>query len=330
MTASETDAAMRLLVLLGALLMGCSSLPSSSPSIAPSVASESVWSHWGDGKAEVNGYAIQSPRYGQDRPGEAVLVFVTETLTHSKRVKTDGNQADTLPVMKLNAIHDFQTGMYDYNLMTSTFVPLNGETPRGIPTKISFSMQEWCGNTYAEATTVHQYGEPVTAIRLQSHNYMDGQGGTTMNLPLRQHGISTDALPILVRGIAGQLLEPGETQPVNLLPRMADSHMNQVPWSWQKAVFSRSSTTKKTRVPAGEYETFSMTVKPATGTTVTYLVDTNPPHRIIGWETDNGEKASLTGSIRTKYWNRQAAEHAILRSDLGLPARGWPTTQSLD
>lgn len=326
MTETDTAASLSLLAMTWGVFVGCSSLPSSTPTQAQSVASASVWSHWGDGQAEVSGYTIQNSRYGQDRPGEAVLVFVTETLTHSKRVKTDGNQTDTFPVMKLNAIHDFQTGMYDYNVMTSTFVPLNGETPRGLPTKISFSMQEWCGNTYAEATTVHTYGDPVTAIRRQSHNYMDGQGETTTTVPLRQRGISTDALPILIRGIAGPLLKAGETQSVNLLPRMADSHMNQMPWSWQSATLSRSQTHQKTRVPAGEYDTFSVTVKPATGPAVTYLVETSPPHRIIGWETGTGEKASLTGSIRTKYWNRQAAEHATLRSDLGLPTREWPSS----
>ena len=318
---------MTLLAVTGGLAMGCAPLPSATSTQAPSVASESFWAHWGDGQAEVNGYTIQNSRYGDTRPGEAVMVFVTETLTHGKRVKTDGNQTDTFPVMKLNAIHDFQTGMYDYNVMTSSFVPLNGETPRGVPTKISFSMQEWCGNTYAEATTIHEYGDPATAIRLQSHNYLDGQGATTTDLPLQHSPISNDALPILIRGIAGPLLSPGETQSVNLLPRIADSHMQKRPWSWQTAVLSRSPTNQRIQVPAGEYDAFSFTIEPEIGPTVTYLVETNPPHRIIGWETDNGEKASLTGSIRTEYWNQQAPGHAIMRSKLGLPTRHWPSTR---
>ena len=327
---SETRASMRHLAVTIGVLAGCSSPPSSTPAHPPSIASESVWAHWGDGQAEVNGYTIQNSRYGQTRPGEAVLVFVTETLSHSKRVKTDGNQHDTFPVMKLNAVHDFQTGLYDYNVMTSSFVPMNGETPRGLPTKISFSMQEWCGNTYAEATTVHDYGDPASAIRLQSHNYMDGQGQTTADLPLQPNPTSHDALPTLIRGIAGPLLSPGETLSVNLLPRMSDSHMNQRPWSWQPAILFRSQTPQRVTVPAGEYDAFSVRVEPTIGATVTYWVETNPPHRIIGWESDNGEKASLTGSIRTEYWNRQSTNHTILRSELGLPPRTWPPPTATD
>jgi hypothetical protein len=44
---------------------------------------------WGDGQAEVAGYSLTYPRYGQPRTGTAVTIFVTEPLSESLRVKAD-------------------------------------------------------------------------------------------------------------------------------------------------------------------------------------------------------------------------------------------------
>lgn len=44
----------------------------------PAVASDIFWEHWSDGRAELSGYDLVQPRYGEKRHGRAVLVFVTE------------------------------------------------------------------------------------------------------------------------------------------------------------------------------------------------------------------------------------------------------------
>ncbi|MDX1584656.1 MAG: hypothetical protein R3338_13750, partial [Thermoanaerobaculia bacterium] len=77
---------------------------------------EEFWSHWGDGKAELSGYDLDFPRYGEMRDGVAVLIFVTEPFTIEPRVKADGPNARTstvFQVMKLNLVRDFPTGIYD-------------------------------------------------------------------------------------------------------------------------------------------------------------------------------------------------------------------------
>src|SRR5258708_5205492 len=77
---------------------------------------DEFWAHWGDGKAELDGYALTQPRYGQKRAGTAVLIFVTEDFSDSLRVKADPGKhpaADVYPVLKLNFVRDFQTGIYD-------------------------------------------------------------------------------------------------------------------------------------------------------------------------------------------------------------------------
>jgi hypothetical protein len=47
--------------------------------------------------------------------------------------------------MKLNEVRDFQTGIYDYNVLTSVFARVAAGWPVA---KLSFSSQEWCGHVY--------------------------------------------------------------------------------------------------------------------------------------------------------------------------------------
>ncbi|MCA1664656.1 MAG: hypothetical protein LC659_10370, partial [Myxococcales bacterium] len=116
---------------------------------------DDFWKYWGDGKAELDGYALVEPRYGQPRQGTAVAVFVTEDFSDALRVKADPQKhekSDLVPVMKLNLVRDFQTGIYDYNTMTSTFVrtEFNGGDAYWPLEKTSFSSQEWCGHVYMQ------------------------------------------------------------------------------------------------------------------------------------------------------------------------------------
>src|SRR5262245_36726366 len=108
---------------------------------------DDFWKHWGDGRAELSGYALVQPRYGAPRDGTAVLVFVTEDFSDSLRVKADPGRhppSDVYPVLKLNEVRDFQTGIYDYNVMASTFVRTEWRGGPPFPlVKTSFSSQEW-------------------------------------------------------------------------------------------------------------------------------------------------------------------------------------------
>lgn len=311
-------------MLLTLILAGCAATADYRHQTVPSQAPDDFWDHWGDGQAEISAYRLTQPRYGEQHPGQVVLIFVTETLTHAQRVKSDGGHQDAFPVMKLNAVRDFQTGFYDYNIMTSTFVPLSGETPRGLPTKQSFSMQEWCGNTYAELTAVHDYGEPVSALRLLGYGYFDGEAFVDAQLPAPAGGITADALPILVRDIAGPLLPPGGAHTVPFLNRLSDTRMQHVPLQWIEATLTRTSETTMTTVPAGEFKTFSINVVPSSGPSIRYDIEAAHPHRIIAWERADGEVAQMTGSTRSAYWQQQRRGEDSRRAEIGLPAPTWP------
>src|SRR3990172_8676829 len=76
------------------------------PSFGASASAQDFWMHWGDGKAELNGYSLKQPRYGTLRSGTAVLVFVTEDFSDASRVKAEpggGPAAARLPAVELNA-----------------------------------------------------------------------------------------------------------------------------------------------------------------------------------------------------------------------------------
>src|SRR5512142_2190543 len=88
----------------------CAALASSTAARA-----DDFWTFWGDGKAELDGYALVEPRYGQLREGTAVAIFVTEDFSDALRVKADPGKhpkSDVVPVMKVNLVRDFQTGIY--------------------------------------------------------------------------------------------------------------------------------------------------------------------------------------------------------------------------
>ena len=205
---------------------------------------QDFWAHWGDGKAEVNGYRLTQPRYGAERDGTAVYIFVTEDFSERLRVKAergDHPKGDVKPVLKLNAVRDFNTGVYDYNVMTSAFVRVREGWP---VSKLSFSSQEWCGHVWQQL--VPRDGRVSSVV----HSYFDGEEGTD-DLELPEGGIFEDALPILVRDWKRSLVAPGDTREVPFLPSMLHARLRHQPLAWTTATISRAPDTETITVPAG-------------------------------------------------------------------------------
>jgi hypothetical protein len=196
------------LVALG--LVSCSR-PTATPPVTwthTPVFDDAFWRWWGDGQAELAGYDLITPRYGELRHGTAVTIVVTETFSEEKRVKADPGRhgkTDEFPVMKLNLIQDFATGVYDYNLMTSAFVALTSRHQRapGSATKVSFSAQEWCGHAYAQLLFDTRYA------RFTGHSYFDGEADSTSGVPVPSDAIAEDALLLWARGFVTPVLAPG-------------------------------------------------------------------------------------------------------------------------
>ena len=282
------------------------------------------WKIWGDGHAEIASYDLIEPHYGKPRQGVAIAIWVSETFSNSARVKADPGKhpkTDEFGVMKLNLVKDFQTGVYDYNDMTSVFVatqPINGRGP-GYATKIAFSSQEWCGNVF------HQVLFDAAKLRSMRHSYFDGEADANVELPYPANAVSEDALPFWARGMAEPVLAAGESKSVDLLTSLQwvrDKHVNT---SWGKAELARGKALVTVTVPAGKFtaDVFTATLSYVTRT---YYVESAGARRILKWESSTGEKAELLATERLKYWemNGPGGEEALKK--LKLAARPKRTT----
>ena len=297
------------------LLLGCAG--GGDEAIAPEDASRpspEFWKHWGDGKAEISAYRLTQERYGELRRGEAVLITVTEDFTRAARVKSDGGHADEFPVLKLNEVRDWTTGIYDYNVMTSTFLPLDGSLVRGQPTKISFSSQEWCGHVWEQM----RINKSVAGV--SRHSYFDGEADRNESVTIPEYGLFADAMPLLVRGLVGDLMPAGSEHRVPWLRSALDRRLDHLSTLWTPATLKRSAEAIEVEVPAGSFTVEVWTLAVADEQT-TWWVEVAAPKRLIGWERNDGERAVLTGSIRTPYWRQNREADEGLRAGLGLADR---------
>jgi hypothetical protein len=277
---------------------------------------DGFWDHWGDGQAEVSAYAVTIPRYGALRQGEAVLVVVTETFTYGQRVKSDGGRSDEFPVLKLHASLDFQTGIYDYDTATSVFVPLDGRNPDGLPTKVAFASEEWCGSVY------DQFKVDGAVIRWTSHSYFDGEADRYRVLPVPEGGVLADALPLLVRGLGSAARAPGERREMPVMPPFLDLRLRHDDPVWQSGSIARDAATTSVDTALGPMTATVVTTEVG-GTRTTWTVEDAAPHRLLGWTRDDGFAGTLTGSTRMAYWTRQAEGDERNRIELGLPPDPW-------
>ncbi len=303
--------------LTGALLFTVT-INGTSPGTAP-MFDNAFWKVWSDGQAELAGYDLTIPRYTKPRRGVAVTIFVTETFTGSLRVKSDAGKhppSDEYPVMKLNLVKDYQTGIYDYNEMTSSWVALQPERGRssGSPVKVSFSRQEWCGNTY------HQLLFDPASVRAVRHSYFDGDADSQLEMLYPPEGVSEDTLLLWARGMAAPRLTPGQSKTAPVLPSVAFARGLQKD-PWQQAVFSRSPQSQSLTVPAGTFEIEVWTVRIGSQDTRSFYVEKAFPHRILKWESSSGEHAEMIRCSRMKYWelNQPGGETAL--QQLGLKPR---------
>ena len=280
---------------------------------ASPAAADEFWAHWGDGRAEMSGYRLVQPRYGAKRTGTAVLIFVTEDMSDTLRVKADPGKnpkTDVYPVMKLNAIRHFQTGIYDYKVITSTFAKVSPGWPVA---KVSFSSQEWCGHVY------HQLLTRGTRIVGTYHSYFDGEADGADNLELPPDGVLEDVLPILLRGWGMYYLKPGETRTAPFLPSLLRARLEHKALAWSKVTIARAREATKLSVPAGVFEVETWTVAQEGGPTATYQFEAASPHHLVRWSVDTGEEGVLLRSTRLAYWKLNGPGGEKYLKELGLP-----------
>ena len=300
-------------LLLGSgLVLQSGSRPTAAQSSEPSFDAR-----WHDGRAELDGYTYTITRYGHPRRGQAVMIYVTEPWSLSKRVKVEDaakNPSDVFDVLKLNLVRDFQTGIYDYNTMLSLFV----KTTDFSPVQITFTSAEWCGNVYAKLQFENE------TVNETLYSYFEDESGTRA-LERPADGLSEDALFILMRGLRGEFLAPGAHRTVPLLSGMLDARLRHRPLEWASADIARNAEPVSVRVPAGSWSNaVHFTVTLPNGRTGEFWVEPDRDHRILKWtwmHPDPGEASEsgeLSGTLRTAYWKENGPGKEALLKQLGL------------
>ncbi len=276
------------------------------------------WNHWGDGNAEIASYELEIYRYNAVRKGTAVLIFVTEPTTVSTLIKSDQPSGPgVMQAMKLNAVRDFPTGIYDYNIMTSTFVALQklGHLTTGDVAKVSFTAQEWCGHVYQ-----HLLFKPA-AIEQELHSYFGSEGDRKNTLARTGSIGSEDALLLWARGLAAPFLENGASAEAQMIDSLLVARFRHRPAAIRKASYAFRTRQETITVPGGTFDTDVSTVSIAGDRTWTIFTERSAPYRVIRWSRPEGESASLIKSARLPYWKLNGPGGEKELAQIGLTPR---------
>lgn len=262
--------------------------------------------YWYAGKAEISSYDLRQMRYGEARNGDAVLVFVTEPFSQSKQVKLDNPSAageDNVSVLKLNQLRKFNTGIYDYSVMTSVFHPVQvDQFPR--PLKLTNSIQEWCGQTFL------QLNLDGSKYRTHGFSYFESEGDVEGKVTA---AMTEDALFTHLRLHRGQLPE----EELELIPSLFYTRMKHTNNLRAHKARITKEASESTATYIVEYYHFPRTVK--------IEVEQSFPYAILGWQEEEGNgsekmvtRAQLRKRINEPYWQQNSNEYGSMRVGLGL------------
>jgi hypothetical protein len=298
----------RITTLKLALAMGAITAAVAAAPAPPTTATTAFWKTWGDGKAELSGYAITTNRYGAPREGRAVLIFVTEPMDRRNWIKDDAGDVpagERVNAMKLNAVVKFQTGIYPYSVMTSVFSPVDGWTSeRFAPTKIVMSAQEWCGQVYQKVLP----GPDSFASELRSYFHADGDKDVTVKTA--PGTLYEDALLVQLRELDGPFAG-GKDWTGSLVPSL---------WSRRKshtALAPVAATIKREDATRDGAPVTRFTLSYGT-TTTSYDVEKAAPRRVVAWKSSDGEDAKILKTARLPYWQLNGPGDEKYLRQLGL------------
>lgn len=269
--------------------------------------------YWYPNGAEVSRFELEQARYGEVHGGDAILVFVTESMNPILKVKSDIPKTDDVPVLKLNASRKFFTGIYPYAVMTSVFSAIDVRR-HPLPLKISFSAQEWCGHVYSQLNL-----EDAKYV-VQSHSYFEQEADQAYIL----EGVTTeDAVWNTIR-IAPSQLPLGR---LRMIPGLLYSRLMHRPLTPLSVTASLMSTEDKS-VEGAPLLKYSLEF-PGEDRILNIYFEVDFPHRIQGWDDSHRSlphmgsvklttRARRTHTLMIDYWNRHSTSDRRLLEKLGL------------
>ena len=255
--------------------------------------------YWYNGEAEITSYTLEQARYGEMRKGTAVLVFVTEDFLPNEHVKASNYNENNIPVLKLNTTKNFNTGIYPYSIMQSTFYPV-GNNQHAL--KISASTQEWCGQTYTQINNRDTF-------EVQSHSYFQGEADEDFKLDKTW---TENELWTKLR-IDPKSLPIGE---IDIIPSLEFIRLKHIDFKAYKAIANLENNNYVV-----DYEDLERRLS------ITF--NPNFPYNITGWQEtivsgygDSAKtlttKATKLETIKTDYWAKNSNADESLRETLKL------------
>lgn len=294
--------------ILTILLGSCNQSPTSPNRDTGLYDSEAFKNYWYAGKAEVNAYNLDQSRYGENRKGKAILIFVSEAFSKSKHVKLDHPEAagdDKVTVMKLNYTKNFVTGIYPYSMMLSSFTPVSrNQYPNTL--KVTMTSQEWCGHVFS------QMNLQKNKYDVSSYSYFEQEGDVQFKT---DKVLLEDELFNLIR------LDPDHIPlgKIKILPGLFFTRLKHENLKPVEATLSREVTYAEI-IYLLQYAERLLTIH----------VANEFPHKILGWEEEFIEggkkmytKASLDKTLYTDYWEKTKNENVNLRDSLGLSSTNY-------
>ena len=262
--------------------------------------------YWFKSKAEVTSYTLEQTRYGENHKGQATLIFVTEPFNTAKNVKSDngiGNNVQS--VLKLNHVRKFNTGIYPYSIMTSTFTPVS-QTGAGQTFKITNSVQEWCGQVYS------QMEKKGNQYDVNSYSYFESEGDSRFQVKSTLH---EDEFMTLIR-INPAIIKEGEYDVLPASHYIRLLHKKMKPYKASITI----SEIEKDGVKLVSYSIFYPSLKRK----FTVVTTKSFPYAVEEWSEEysalNG-RPMVTRAVKNErmlidYWNKNKNSDRILYDEL--------------
>ena len=268
--------------------------------------------YWYQGKAEITSYSLLQNRYKDVHPGSAVLVFVTEDFLTDKQVKNDNyTNPNSIPILKMNRVEAFPTGLYDYHIMTSTFTPAEpAVNPNTL--KVTNSTTEWCGQVFTQLNYNKGY------YKSQSFSYFENEGDQSTKV---KAALLEDEILNRIR-INPQALPTGK---VDMLPSTTYIRLTHKPF--EKVTATNTMAAYEGDEFEGE-ELMVYTIEyPSFDRVLEIVFEREAPYEIAGWKDtypsmfDRQPRSSIAKrkkSLMNAYWSKNSLSDMALRAELGL------------
>ncbi len=259
------------------------------------VLSQDFKDYWYAGEAEITSYKLEQARYGEIRIGHAALIYVTEDFLPNIQVKANNQNPENISVLKLNATKKFNTGIYPYSIMQSTFYPISKEQHA---LKITSSIQEWCGQTYTQLNNKADF-------EITSHSYFEGEADQNYHL---EKTVLENELWTQLR-LDPKSLPTGDLQIIPSLEFVSLKHIELKPYLANLTLNANSYTINY----------------PELNRKLSINFNENAPFEILDWTESfkSGTEILTTTAtklvtIKSPYWNKKSSKDSVLRKTLKL------------